>query len=733
MYPVPQSPAPVPAVPVVWPPHNTPDRKLCDAVKYASEDDFVPLMIAALQEGARIDATDAQGQNLLELAVQRNSVRIAQALIAWSAPIPVASRDRLDLLMHIARSGNADMAKLLMNADESLVDYVDMQGKTALHHAAECGATQVIPVLLEHDAEIDARAHGMSDAELTELFGPAHELHAKGITPLTVAVANGHIRTAELLLERGAEMTTGRANPLLIAVKKNDPAMLAMLIAHAARTGQLTQVVNQQVLECSLLGQSQTHLLRQILDGCRLSARDDIDLGIALLLAVRLGHVDQAACLMSECAQAGIAFHVDSELWEAAAELHDPTLLQVLTLWRQAQFAELLQPSSDGQPPLLTRLCVLAGDAVQLGINGVFECLIAPFVTELDDIANNYWQESPAQVAAKTAHALSTLLLKELPVFPRAPAPVTGNEPLIPAAVLLNKQAPVWHAQSQQINDAIAEQKYQILTLVISKMGTLPQALNDALSPDFLIQARQRALGGNDVTGTEFALWADMRETLGIPGPLAQLMASAWFDAEQQMITEAASSAQPDATALSRLMANTLYCKLQAFQTEAGSYQHRCKQVLLGILAAGRTTWQRLIRQPAEFLRALEERTGFRPVNVQTLTVALQQATGLPAGVCLALSTGWQQAVADAGRQRDEGLAGGRFHALDKAFAARWKEWLTAHADDAGGASLPLLADEFRQLLDWCEQMREHEKVSLKRKAVGEADGAPPHKPAKRQ
>lgn len=725
MYPIPQSAA----APAVRPPYGTPDRQLWDAVQYASEDDFVRLMDIALKQGAHLDAEDGDGKTLLQIAVERNSTRIARTLIAWGAPLPAVPADGVDLLMQAAAQGNTEMVTMLTDVAEMMPSYEDSTGKTALHHAVKLGNVRVAKALLDRDAEIDACAYGLSAAELDEIFGEHHHLFEKGITPLAIATAMQHIPTVQLLLDRGAKISSGRANPLRIAIKKQDPAMLDMLIKHCARAGKLSDVVNQNLLTSALFATTRTHLLRQILDCRQWQSNDqiDIDLDGALLTAVTLGHIDQVAMLISAGAHPGSPTDAENRIWAAASEVRDPAMMNLLITAQGEAFAALLA-AHDGQSlALLTELCDLIDEPMNLAIHGIFVGAIFPVISSLQTIADRKESMSSAQIAAETAHALSGLMTAD--AGGTASEAATASE-FISSSQWPSDRPPIPHAQSGPINDAIAAQKSRIVKLATSFIESLQASLVSVLSGQFLLESRDETGDASSHIDVAAVLLKKMTRRLGLPEPLARLVSRAWIDAERVVAAGSASSAAPDPDAVAQLMANTLFCTLAALKTRPGSLIDRCKQNLLVTLSASREPLQRLVRQPAEFLRALEQRTGLRPVNLSALTQSLTASTGLPYVVCSALASCWQQAVSRAGNDSALAVAGKRFLAMDTAFARHWQAWLEAHRDEAGKADLPFTAGEVLQSIDWCVQARQQSEGTLKRKAESEAEGAPPHKAA---
>ncbi len=720
-----------PPSPLNAPHPGTPNRQLIDAVRYASEDDFVQMMNAALQEGAHLDVTDERGNNLLEIAVQRNSIRMVRALIARGANLPIVSADGVDLIMHAATMDNADIISFLANTEDMLVDCSDSRGKTALHYAVKAHSPRAVETLLDCGADVNAAAEHISLTELNEIFGEYHFLYEIGITPLTMAVASHNLLIVNTLLAWGAEISTGVTNPLRIAIKSDDAAMLDLLIAHCLQSGKLAEVIDQSLLHECLIMTADTRLLEKLLDCRQQYALGELDLNDALALAIDKGHVDQAAMLIAYGARPGSPSGEAPARWLSASELHDPAMFNLLVATRSEQFSALLTTSDAGPATILTTLCELVPETIDLAEYGIFREAIAPAFPELLTIAERRTELSATQIATETAHALLSLVTSN-EVAPDWPA-VTAikHHPLISPSGLQQIFSGSLHRQHHAIQRAIDTQRSQLVAAARPVVTSLPNMLAAVLSADFLLSAEKEAATRQATLDIRHLLFEKMRTVQGLPEPLIHLISDCWLQSRTALLAHP--DAANEAAALSALMANILFCKLDELLPEPGSLLARCKNTLLSTLSASRTQWQMLMKQPAQFLRSLEGRIGWRPVNMPSLIASLQTATGLPPNVCIALATCWQKAVAEASEVPDSAPLNQRFAALDAAFARNWQVWLEEHAADAGEAELPITPRELLESLSWCEQAQQPPVDTRKRKAASEAEGAPAAKPPRLQ
>jgi len=144
-----------------------------------------------------------------------------------------------DTLLHAAARWNKDrIAKYLLSECKLPVDSVNYKGETALYQAARENSLAVIPILIEHKAEvckpiIDRPGH--RDSSIT--------------TALHIATFCGHVETARLLVAAGGDVNqldsegqTALHDALLNGVlietypRHGDPEMIQFLLAAGADT-----------------------------------------------------------------------------------------------------------------------------------------------------------------------------------------------------------------------------------------------------------------------------------------------------------------------------------------------------------------------------------------------------------------------------------------------------------------------------------------------------------------
>lgn len=169
---------------------------------------------------------------------------------------PAADPLRRTELMRAVRSGQIERLRAAL--PRAQLDALDLDGETALHHAARRGQAELVHALLAAGARPDVAnrygntplhlaAGGGADAAAAELLAAGATVaaaNAFGATPLHAAAAAGHERCVALLLERGASaalVDAAGSSPLRYAVRARQHAAAARLRAAQADRGSAAQ------------------------------------------------------------------------------------------------------------------------------------------------------------------------------------------------------------------------------------------------------------------------------------------------------------------------------------------------------------------------------------------------------------------------------------------------------------------------------------------------------------
>jgi ankyrin repeat protein len=143
-----------------------------------------------LAGGANVNEAQNDGSTALLWAAQWDDIEMAHALVAAGADPSLANRTNASPLQLAAINGNADMLRVLIDAGANPALPLTMSGDTALMFAARTGKPDAVQVLLQSGSDVNAM----------ETWG--------GTTALMWAAREGHTETVELLLAAGANVDT---------------------------------------------------------------------------------------------------------------------------------------------------------------------------------------------------------------------------------------------------------------------------------------------------------------------------------------------------------------------------------------------------------------------------------------------------------------------------------------------------------------------------------------------
>jgi ankyrin repeat protein len=151
----------------------------------AIEKDNATLVSALLQRGFDPNTVNPKGQHGLLIALRESSLKVVDVLLAHTGTdIEVRTPQDESPLMLAALKGLTDVCERLIARDAD----INKPGWTPLHYAATGGHIEIIQLLLDHHAYIDAAS-------------------PNGSTPLMMAAMYGSPSAVKLLLEAGADVT----------------------------------------------------------------------------------------------------------------------------------------------------------------------------------------------------------------------------------------------------------------------------------------------------------------------------------------------------------------------------------------------------------------------------------------------------------------------------------------------------------------------------------------------
>jgi ankyrin repeat protein len=139
----------------------------------------------SLQEGANPDSRSRIGETALVIALKKNDLVIARAMILAGTDVNLAAVNGVTPLMAAAYVGNREMVELLL-ARGADVNAVDRLAKNAMTYAAGEGRTEIVTLLLAKGVDPNA-------------------VYQNDLTALMWAAGNGKPATVKALLAAGAK------------------------------------------------------------------------------------------------------------------------------------------------------------------------------------------------------------------------------------------------------------------------------------------------------------------------------------------------------------------------------------------------------------------------------------------------------------------------------------------------------------------------------------------------
>ena len=175
------------------------------------ENDVARLKEVLAKDPSLAGAKDENGVSALIKARYHFRIEMVEALVAAKPELGI---------FEAAAMGNRERAKELVRAQPERMRAWSPDGFTALHLAAFFGQAEMVALLLEGGAAVNAIAR-----------------NPMKVMPMHSATASGKLKSVKLLLEHGAEVNAqqqGGWTALHAAAHHRDVAMAKLLLAHSA-------------------------------------------------------------------------------------------------------------------------------------------------------------------------------------------------------------------------------------------------------------------------------------------------------------------------------------------------------------------------------------------------------------------------------------------------------------------------------------------------------------------
>jgi ankyrin repeat protein len=192
-----------------------------NALHYATLNNDAALVRSLVRAGADINARTRYGITPIYLAARNGSAELTQTLLDADANANEVFNEGETVLMTAARTGDINTVKVLLDAGAIVDAREDWHGQTSLMWAAAQKHPEVIALLVEHGADIRATS-ALEEWERQITMEPRDKWLPPGVmTPLHFAAREGCLECISTLLDLGAEIdavTPKDITPLLMAI-----------------------------------------------------------------------------------------------------------------------------------------------------------------------------------------------------------------------------------------------------------------------------------------------------------------------------------------------------------------------------------------------------------------------------------------------------------------------------------------------------------------------------------
>ena len=192
------------------------NRRSCvDVQRFFSERDErgkTPLMWACLSNsvdvikfllsnGVDLYARDSSGQTPFLHACRGNTREVLEFLARGGARIHDIDNDGQHGVHHAARCNSREVLELLLQELQADIHIKDWKNRLPIHHAAATGRTENVLFLLQNGSCLNSKTRVIRDRGFDEL-GNNHG----GMTPIHYAAQNGYANIVRLLEQHGADV-----------------------------------------------------------------------------------------------------------------------------------------------------------------------------------------------------------------------------------------------------------------------------------------------------------------------------------------------------------------------------------------------------------------------------------------------------------------------------------------------------------------------------------------------
>jgi uncharacterized protein len=216
---------------------NAPEADGTTALHWAVHQNDLDLAERLLRAGAKVNAKNDYGATPMSEAAVSGNAEMIEKLLKAGAEVESANADGQTALMVVARTSRVDAARALLHQGANVNAVEQWRGQTALMWAAAESQSAMVRELVAAGADVNARSkvnnwQRQVTAEPRAIYRPAG-----GLTPLLYAAREGCVECAKSLAEGHADLNLAdpeQVSPLLLAILNGHYDLAAYLIRKGA-------------------------------------------------------------------------------------------------------------------------------------------------------------------------------------------------------------------------------------------------------------------------------------------------------------------------------------------------------------------------------------------------------------------------------------------------------------------------------------------------------------------
>jgi len=219
---------------------NAPEPDGTTALHWAVHQNDLELASRLIRAGAKVNAANDYGATPMSEAAVAADVKLIETLLQAGADVESPNADGQTALMIVARTSRVEAAEALLRRGANVNAVEQWRGQTALMWAAAQSQPAMVKALIAAGADVNARSRVNNwqrqvTAEPRAIYRPAG-----GLTPLLYAAREGCIDCAALLADAGADLNLAdpeQVSPLLLAILNGHFDLAGFLIGKGANPG----------------------------------------------------------------------------------------------------------------------------------------------------------------------------------------------------------------------------------------------------------------------------------------------------------------------------------------------------------------------------------------------------------------------------------------------------------------------------------------------------------------